>query len=96
MYSDAASWWVGWALAHPELGVSVYPFPTREADYAHHITACLPRFENLVASLMYTVSLRSAIKGVRPSPYATGVPNSLAGIIISPVSTNGLTVLATG
>ena len=41
------------------------------------------------------VSLRSLIKGVRPSPYATGVPNSYAGIIISPVSTDGLTVLAT-
>ena len=41
----------------------------------------------------YTVS---PIKGVRPSPYATGVPNSQAGVIISPASTDGLTVLATG
>ena len=44
----------------------------------------------------YTVSQRSPIKGVRPSPYATGVPNSKAGVIISPASTDGLTVLATG
>ena len=46
--SDAAS---GWALAHPEFGVSVNPIPTKGADYAHHITACPPGFENLVASL---------------------------------------------
>ena len=39
---------------------------------------------------------RSPIKGVRPNPYATGVPSSKAGIIISPVSTDGLTVFATG
>jgi hypothetical protein len=40
--SDAASGWAGWALAHPEFGSS---------DYAHHITACPPGFENLTASL---------------------------------------------
>ena len=45
--SDAAS---GWA-AHPEFGCSVNPIPTRGADYAHHITACPPGFENLAASL---------------------------------------------
>ena len=39
-----------------------------------------------------TLSQRSQIKGVRPNPYATGVPKSQAGIIISPMSTNGLTI----
>ena len=28
------SGWASWALAHPEYGVSVKPFPTMEADYA--------------------------------------------------------------
>ena len=49
--SDAASWWAGWALAHPEFGVSVNPIPTRGADYAYRITACPLGFENLEASL---------------------------------------------
>ena len=49
--SDVASGWAGWALAHPEFGVSVNPIPTKGVDYAHHITACPPGFENLVASL---------------------------------------------
>ena len=34
----------------------------------------------------YTVSRQSLIKGVRLSSFATGVPISLAGVIISPVS----------
>ena len=50
-HSAAASGWAGWALAHPEFGVSVNPIPTRGADYAHCITACPPGFENLAASL---------------------------------------------
>ena len=49
--SDAASGWAGWALPHPEFGVSVNPIPTRGADYAHCITACPTGFENLAASL---------------------------------------------
>ena len=49
--SDVASGWAGWTLAHPEFGSSVNPIPTRGADYAHHITACPPGFENLTASL---------------------------------------------
>ena len=50
--SDAASGWAGWDLAHPEFGSSVNPIPTRGGgDYAHHITASPPRFENLAASL---------------------------------------------
>ena len=55
-FSDAASGWAGWALAHPEFGSSVNPIPTRGggAEYAHHITACPPGFENLAASLRYT------------------------------------------
>ena len=49
--SDAASGWAGWALAHPEFGSSVNPITTRGTDYAHHITASLPGFENPAASL---------------------------------------------
>ena len=45
------SGWASWALAHPEFGVSVNPFPTREADYAHLINACQSRFEKLTAPL---------------------------------------------
>ena len=42
--SDAAS---GWA----EFGSLVNPITTRGADYAHHITASPPGFENPAASL---------------------------------------------
>ena len=49
--SAAASGWSGWALAHPEFGSSVNPITTRGADYAHHITACPPGFENPAAAL---------------------------------------------
>ena len=49
--SDAASRWAGWTLAQPEIGSSVNPITTRGADYAHHITASPPRFENPAASL---------------------------------------------
>ena len=51
-YSDAASGWAGWALAHPEFGTSVNPFTTRGADFAHHITASPPGFENAAAALI--------------------------------------------
>ena len=50
-FSDAASGWAGWALAHQEFGSSVNPFTTRGADYAHHITASPPGFENPAAAL---------------------------------------------
>ena len=50
--SDAASRWAEWALAHPEFGSSVNPITTRGADYAHHITASPPEFENPAASLL--------------------------------------------
>ena len=49
--SAAASGWSGWALAHPEFGSSVNPITTRGADYALHITASPPGFENPAASL---------------------------------------------
>ena len=49
--SDAASGCSGWALAHPEFGSSVNPITTRGADYAHHISASPPGFENPAASL---------------------------------------------
>ena len=48
--SDAARW-AGWALAHPKFGSSVNPITTRGADYAYHITASPPGFENPAASL---------------------------------------------
>ena len=51
MYSDTASGWAGWALAHPEFVSSVNPIITRGADFAHRITACPPGCENLAASL---------------------------------------------
>ena len=40
LFSDAAS---GWAD----------PITTKGADYAHHITASPPRFENPAASLLF-------------------------------------------
>ena len=45
--------WAGWALAHLEFGSSVNPITTRGADYAHHITASPPGFENPAASLAF-------------------------------------------
>ena len=50
-FSDATSGWAGWALAHPEFERLVNPITTRGADYAHHITASPPGFENPAASL---------------------------------------------
>ena len=58
MCSDAASGWAGWALAHPEFVSSVNPITTRGADYAHHITASPPGFENRAASLLYDRNLK--------------------------------------
>ena len=53
---DVIRGWAGWALAHPEFGVSVNPIPTVSwgsgADYTHHITASPPGFENLTTSLV--------------------------------------------
>ena len=47
----------GGALAHPEFESSVNHIPTRGADFAHHITAGPPGFENLTAHLqLYFVS----------------------------------------
>ena len=51
IHNDAASGWAGWALAHLEFGGSVNPITTRGADYAHHITASPPGFENPAAAL---------------------------------------------
>ena len=51
--SDAANRWAGWALAHPEFGSSVNPVTTRGADYAQHVTASPPGFENPAAALLY-------------------------------------------
>jgi hypothetical protein len=46
-FSDASKGWAGWALDHSEFGVSVDPIPIRGVDYAHHVTASPPGFENL-------------------------------------------------
>ena len=40
------------ALAHSKFGSSINPITTRGADYAHHITASPPGFENPAASLL--------------------------------------------
>ena len=37
------SGWAGWVFAYPEFGSPVNPFPTRGADYAHHLGGS-PRF----------------------------------------------------
>ena len=60
--SAAASRWTGWALAHPEFGSSVNPITTRGADYAHHITASPPGFENPAASLLKTIFCLNILK----------------------------------
>ena len=60
---------------------------------------CLFVFCNRGDTIQYTVSRWApTFKEAWPNPYATGVPNSLAGVtvIISTMSTDGLTVLATG
>ena len=51
-FSDVVSRWAGWALAHPDLGFQLNLFQPGEVDYAHHITAWPPKFENLTASLI--------------------------------------------
>ena len=65
LFSAAASEWAGWALAHPEFGSSVNPITTRGgADYAHHITASPPGFENPVASLQNITAFETYVAGV--------------------------------
>ena len=67
---DSASGWAEWALAHPEFAVSDNPIPTKGegADFAHRITACPPKFENLAASLnecvLYTCAVVWVIRPV--------------------------------
>ena len=59
LYSAAASGWAGWALAHPEFGSSVYYLlQPGGVDYAHHITASPPGFENPAAALLWLLSFR--------------------------------------
>ena len=45
----------------PEFGSSVNPIPTTGADYAHHITACPPRFEILTASLLFSAKVQNKV-----------------------------------
>jgi hypothetical protein len=63
--SAAASVWAGWALAHPEFGSSVNPITTRGADYAHHITASQPGFENQSGISVYSISVHSTSLGFK-------------------------------
>ena len=49
--SDATSGWAEWASAQPEFGSSANPITTRGTDWALHITASPPGFENPAASL---------------------------------------------
>ena len=58
--NDASSEWAGWALAQPELWSSIHPITTTGADFAHHITASPPRFENPAASL-HIVNIVSSV-----------------------------------
>ena len=51
LYRAVVSGGAGGALAPPEFGSSVNPIPTREAHYAHPITASTPRFQNLSTAL---------------------------------------------
>ena len=46
----------------PDFGSSVNPFTTRGADYAHHITASPPGFENPAASLRNVYKIISCFK----------------------------------
>ena len=43
----------GGALASPEFESSVNPIPIQLAEYAHHITASTPGFENLKTALWW-------------------------------------------
>ena len=58
---DAASGWAEWALAYPEFGSSINSITTRGADYAHHITASPPGFENPAASLQHVLPVFSLL-----------------------------------
>ena len=40
---------IHYSVMPPEFGSSVNPIKTKGADYAHHTTACPPKFENLAA-----------------------------------------------
>ena len=55
------SGWAGWALAHPDFGSSVNPITTRGADYAHHIIASPPGFENSAAALVGTLLIQTKV-----------------------------------
>ena len=55
LFSAAASGWAGWAVAHPEFWGSVNTITTKGADFAHHITASPPGFENPAASLLLCI-----------------------------------------
>ena len=46
-------WWAGWALVHPEFGVSVNPIPTRGRQIMPTALLLGPGFENLKTSLYY-------------------------------------------
>ena len=71
---------------------SVNPILTNGADYAHHITACQSRFENLTASLNLQ-SVRQSRSDLLCSPVVPGISLTMAppdvGRSVNPISTKG-------
>ena len=63
-YNDTAIGWAGWA---PEFGSSVNPITIRGADYAHHITASPPGFENPAAALVYLSKAMATVIKIDPA-----------------------------
>ena len=64
-HSAAASGWAEWALAHLEFGSSINPITTRGADYALHITASPPGFENPAASLIIRITTQAIFDSLK-------------------------------
>ena len=55
--SAAASGWAGWA----NFGVQLTPLQSGGADYAHHITASPPGFENPAAALKRAITFQRSL-----------------------------------
>ena len=92
--SDAAS---GLAVAHLEFGSSVSPFTTMGADYAHHITASPPGFENPAASLIDAfmrtckqISIRAFVTCIKIATVAFGILKKIAITALGPLLDYGL------
>ena len=55
-------------VANPEFESSFNPITTRGADYAHHITASPPRFENPAAALFLMLVKNASVVKERFGP----------------------------